>query len=154
MFYTLLRSVETLQETLLGCFSAGENSEKQEFKKKSISLLFWSNSWRNHLGFHFSYCTNRKMGKLRQTLTAVSKAHHKTWFIHSRLNRANINHCSALRLHTSCVECGRDFVDIVPSKLLSLPPTTTLSYFSQSLREILLISSPLNVNYILNGLFW
>ncbi len=66
MFKTLLWSVETLQETLeiTRVFFSGENSEKQEFKKKSISLLFWSNSWRNHLGFHFSYCTNRKMGNV------------------------------------------------------------------------------------------
>ncbi len=34
----------------------------------------------------------------------------------------------------------------MPSKPLSIPPTTTLSYFSQSVREILLITSLLNVN--------
>lgn len=42
MFETLLRSVETLQETLeiTRVFFSGENSEKHEFMKKSISLLF------------------------------------------------------------------------------------------------------------------
>ncbi len=35
----------------------------------------------------------------------------------------------------------------MPSKPLSIPPTTTLSYFSQSVREILLISSNVNLYF-------
>lgn len=73
MFKTLLWSVETLQETL-EITRVFFSYEKQEFKKKSISLLFWSNSWRNHLGFHFSTVPIGRWEKLRQTLTVFVKS--------------------------------------------------------------------------------